>query len=155
MSPLRPRTVILAGIALLGLGLLIERWSVSDAEALEAAWADLLEAVAQERQTDVAARLGPGLVWEGPELIGGGDRDAALARLGEFWAQAEDTRLLAPATVAITGAVGTVDAPGRVLFKFGGFQTAWKVTLRATFLRQEGGWLLNSLTVVSLDRGFL
>ncbi len=79
----RARTLFLAALLLLIVGVLAERLIVSDEERVEAAYEALVATVENERGTELANRITGGFQFDGPSPVNRGDADDAGCAKGQ------------------------------------------------------------------------
>lgn len=152
----RPRTLLLAALALLAAGVLVETLHVSETERVEAAWDDVRAAVEQESLPALEDRLTADFSWSGPRPVGVGERADVAERFGAFWTAAETISVAGRGSpeVTVAGSIATVVAPTVVTFRVNGDQlSAWRVDATLTFDRIGDRWVLARVEVTGLRPG--
>lgn len=158
MAPMpRARTLLLAVLLLIVLGVGLERLIVTDEERVEQAYAALVAAVEEERAGDLAKLLSAALRYDGPTPVGKGDFDESQERFAEFFDAAHSIRIIRRGTTEITVAPGfaTMRMPQIVRFKYGDMFVAYKLDSTLTFDRAGDDWLLSQVDITSLAPGIL
>lgn len=153
----RVRTLLLAGLLLLVVGIGVERLIVSDEERVEEAYAALVAAVEAERTADLATLLGATFQFAGPPPVERGDRDEALGRFAELFEIAHSIAILRRGGSEITVAPGfaTMRVRQIVRFKYGDMFVAYKMDAVLTFDRAGEDWLLAQIEITDLTPGIL
>jgi hypothetical protein len=148
---------LLGALALVGLGVVIERLIVTDEERVEAAYAALRAAVQEESEPALAALLTPDFSFTGPPPIGAGTRDTVLPRFVELWGLADGIGLLPRGTreITVVGALATLRTPQIVRFTIGDQFIAYRLDVVLTFDRAGEGWALAQIEVTDLRPGLL
>ncbi len=153
----RARTLFLAALLLLVVGVLAERLIVSDEERVEQAYEALVAAVENERGTEIGSLITGGFGFDGPAPVNRGDADDALSRFEELFEAANGIKLIRRGSSEITVAPGfaTMRVPQVVRFKYADMFVAYKMDTVLTFDRVGPDWLLNQVEITSLAPGIL
>ena len=154
----RARTLVLAALLLLVVGVLAERLIVSDEERVEQAYEALVAAVEGEQAGELEGLITGGFQFDGPSPVNRGDADDALTRFEELFEAASGIKIIRRGKSEITVQPGfaTMRVPQVVRFRYGGdILVAYKLDTVLTFDRVGPDWLLNQVEITSLAPGIL
>jgi hypothetical protein len=152
--PARPALAAAALLALVLVGVVVERAIVTDEEALQQAWRDFLADFSAEDVDAMGGRFLPSMAYQGPaNLVDEGDRAQALVALKEFGDLANSIRVaVLEDEVTVQGTVGVTRSRGRLVFKYGEALTAWTWSVHVAWA-DDGGWKIQQIDVLELNRG--
>ncbi len=147
--------LVILGVVLLGvLGLLVERWHVTDEERVEAAWQDLVEAMQNEDRGRMAARLTPDMTFSGPARVGEGDKELALVALDGYWAQVTAVQVVPRKTeITVQGHVASFNSKNLVRFVWGDSPVLYRVNVQIAWTRVGDEWLARDIDVLEMAPG--
>jgi hypothetical protein len=135
-------------------GVALERAIVTDAEELDLLFEELADALADEERAAMAALLADPFSYGGPRPLGRGDRDDALEKLGDFWEEAEATKVTSrQREVLVEGNVGVIKGSGHVRFEWSGGMVLYKVSFEIAALRTDDGWTAQGVQLTELTPG--
>lgn len=136
------------------LGWLIESRIVSDEEALDAMFLEMVRALQDEDRGAMEQLIHPTFAFHGPRPVGDGDRSGAFVSLAKYWDESSSTKLISNREVEVTGAVGVVRTTGHLRFEWeGGGLVVYKLTMEVAAAKTPTGWQAQGITVSDLHPG--
>lgn len=144
----------LGAVLLILLLLLIERLHVTDEERVEAAWDDLVLAMQDEDAGRMRARLAEDLRYEGPRMIGEGDKAEALAALAGYWDQTDRIAVVTRTNdIKVQGQVASNLATTVVRFYWGESISVWRVRVQVAWSPEGEGWKARDIDILEMSPG--
>ena len=145
--------VVLGVVLLIAIGIAIDRATVSDEEALDQLWTDLVDAMAREDVAAIDGLFHGTLTYRGPRPMGNGDRGRALSALSDYFAQTSQTKITSKREIPVEGNVGVIKASGHVRFDWGDGLVLYKMTTEVTCVRAGDGWQVQTIATSELAPG--
>lgn len=145
---------VLAIVLLIASSMALDRMIVTDEEALDQLWEDLVQALADEDTAAIGRLFLPALSYRGPSPMRDGDRHKALDRLDEFFDLAQNTKVTASREITVqSSSVGVIRADGHIRFEYGDGAVLYKMTTEVSALNSADGWRVQSIQVSQLNPG--
>ncbi|MEE2829862.1 MAG: hypothetical protein VX498_11795 [Myxococcota bacterium] len=115
----------------------VEGRIVTDQEALEEVFDQLIEAVSQENSSQTGALLDPNFAFDGPRPIGRGPRTVADQKLAEFWESASSITYVEQDR-EVNMEKTRIQSRGHLRFHYQDMLVLYRVELMLQFQEQEG-----------------
>jgi len=145
---------VLAIVLLFAVSLAIDKAFVTDEEALEQLWGDLVHAMAEEDGAGVARLFHDSMSYRGPRPMGAGERAKALAVLEDYWGLADKTRITGRREILVPGPnLGVIKVNGNVRFEYGDGAVLYKMVTEVTAVKIDEIWLVQAIATSELSPG--
>ena len=141
----------LALVASACLGTWLERTIVTEQEALEEVFEELIEAVSSENSAQTDSLLDPRFAFDGPQPIGRGGRATADEKLARFWESASSIAYVEQDR-EVDMEHARIQSHGHLRFRYEEMLVLYRVDLTLEFQDQDGPRLLR-LQVTDLSPG--
>jgi hypothetical protein len=141
-------------VLLIAVSLAIDRAVLTDEEALDLLWEELVQALPDEDGAAVGRLFLDQMTYRGPRPMGEGDRQDALTGLQRLWEIADRVKITSEREILVQGgSIGVIKAGGHLRFAHSEGTVLYKMTTEVTAVKADGQWKVQSIQVSELNPG--